>query len=83
MDKPYDYENIPQWRFILIPDYSPTESRMVHLINHNLADGIAIESFYTSIQPNPDFSILPKVPILPLLLKILYSLYAPIGFFEF
>ena len=75
--KEFDIFNNVLYKYILIPDYSENESRIILIATHALGDGVSYFSLLAALQN--DFSILPKVtPPSPLML-LLSELVAPLS----
>lgn len=79
----WDFYNIPHFRYVMVPNYSETESRIIFFAHHMLFDGIALWSFWNSIQTKPDFTNLPKVAPIPTLQRILLNIVSPFAYFQY
>ena len=55
----FDIFNSVVYKYILIPDYSETESRIIMICSHCVGDSVSFYSMLAALQN--DFSILPKV----------------------
>lgn len=74
----FDYFNNAPYLYIMIPDYSPTESRILSVQSHTIGDGVGFWSFFASIGKDQDFAGLPRVYGIHWLPKLIYWIFAPI-----
>ena len=44
--KNYDFYDMPQYRWILIPDYKDGKSALVFKLHHSMSDGLGIATFF-------------------------------------
>jgi hypothetical protein len=73
-----DQMDFASYRFYMIPDYSPTEGRIIHICNHCNLDGISVWSMYAAIDKDYDFKNLPRVSPPPWYVSALAELFSPI-----
>jgi hypothetical protein len=66
-----DLENLTCYKFYMIPDYSPTESKIILVSDHSIGDGVAGFTMLALMQPSEDFSGLRKVSPPSIFVKIL------------
>ena len=75
--KEFDIENSFSYKYLLIPDWSPTESRVLFLASHLMMDGVSLVSMFLTMSPEVDFSNGPKLAPPSFASKILYELMTP------
>ena len=76
----FDILNSVVYKYILIPDYSETESRIIMICSHCVGDGVSFYSMLAAFQN--DFSILPRVSPPAFWMVLLSEILAPISVFQ-
>jgi hypothetical protein len=72
-----DVENLLCYKFYIIPDYSPTESKIILNADYTIGDSVSGFTMIALMQPSEDFSGLRKVSPPSILVKTLSTLVAP------
>jgi NRPS condensation-like uncharacterized protein len=69
----YDFYDMPQYRFILIPDFCDGKSAILVKSHHSLSDGLGFTTFLQSLNDNYNPADLPAMrPISPIKMYFLY-----------
>lgn len=70
------FKNV-SYRYLLIPDYGPNESRIILVGHQAFCDGMSLWSMFAAMSR--DFSILPKMPELTMGKKLMNELLLPLS----
>ena len=79
----WDWYGRPHFQYVLIPDYSETESRIIVVASHMMLDGIAAFSFLKAASPDKDFSGFPPMAPVPFYKKFFCYLIGPISYIQY